>query len=303
MVGIALLLAGVLALAATGCDRSSAGPLSQAVLLADKGRSAEALRLIEQHLTENPSAVAERRLAVRLAGAVGDLGRARMHATELERRLGPTSPIPLLELGHAFELAHRYDEALLAYDRAALVAPEDAAGPRTGGFRAAAWGELELAEPRLSEAVRRNPNDARAWHALGVVRARLGRLDAAEAAYTSGLAADPDDVDNRVGLATVSLLRDDPAGVLREYDALLARHPEVVDAHLGRSWALIRLARYTEAEEALRRAESLGADHEVVTRQREWLRRSTSMGTHETTRSAGVGPRHPTRPPKSTTSP
>ncbi|HLV66324.1 MAG TPA: tetratricopeptide repeat protein [Polyangiaceae bacterium] len=277
--------------------------MSQAVLLADKGRSAEALRLIEEHLAEHPDAVAERRLAVRLAGATGDLGRASTHASALERRLGPTSPVPLLELGHAFELAHRYDEALLAYDRAGVVAPNDAAGPRTGGFRAAAWGELELAEPRLSEAVRRNPNDGRAWHALGVVRARLGRLDAAEAAYTSGLSVDPDGVDNRIGLATVSLLRDDPRGVLREYDALLARHPEVVDAHLGRSWALIRLARYDEAEDALRRAESLGADREVVTRQRKWLRRSAEHGTHETTRSEGVGPRHPARLPKSPTSP
>src|SRR5690606_12443165 len=227
MVGIALLLAGVLALATAGCDRSRPGPMSQAVRLADKGRSAEALRLIEEHLAEHPDAVAERRLAVRLAGATGDLGRASTHASALERRLGPTSPVPLLELGHAFELAHRYDEALLAYDRAGVVAPNDAAGPRTGGFRAAAWGELELAEPRLSEAVRRNPNDGRAWHALGVVRARLGRLDAAEAAYTSGLSVDPDGVDNRIGLATVSLLRDDPRGLLREYDALLARHPEV----------------------------------------------------------------------------
>ena len=104
----------------------------------------------------------------------GDLGGARKEAERLSALLGPTSPVPWIELGHAHELQHKYDEALTLYDRAAEVAPRDPSGPGTGGLRAARWGEPELAEPRLEEALRRNPGDARLWHALGLVRVRLG---------------------------------------------------------------------------------------------------------------------------------
>jgi tetratricopeptide (TPR) repeat protein len=241
------------------------------MLLADTGQTREALTLIERHLEREPHALAERRLAVRLSGSIGDLGRAERHAEALSRELGAHSPAPALELGHALELAHHYEEALAQYDAAAQLAPRDPAGPRTGGMRAAAWGETELAEPRLSEAVRRDPLDARAWHALGLVRARLGDLDGAERAYRSGLAADASGVDNRVGLATLGLLRNDPRAVLLEYEALLAQHPDFADAHLGRSWALVRLGRFAEASHALDLAERLGADRASLVRQRRWL--------------------------------
>jgi tetratricopeptide (TPR) repeat protein len=255
------------------------------MLLADAGQTTEALALIERHLARDPHALLERRLAVRLSGSVGDLGRAERHARALSRELGARSPQPALELGHALELAHHYEEALAQYDAAAQLAPRDPAGPRTGGLRAAAWGEPELAEPRLSEAVRRDPRDARAWHALGLVRARLGDLDGAERAYRSGVAADASGVDNRVGLATLGLLRDDPQAVLREYEALLAQHPDFADAHLGRSWALVRLGRFTEASHALDLAEDLGANRASLVSQRRWLanERAKSAGSLRTT--------------------
>ena len=241
------------------------------MLLADTGRNREALELLEKHLEKEPRAVLERRLAVRLSGALGDLGRAERHAAVLEQQLGAQSPAPALELGHALELTHRYEEALALYDRAAELAPNDPAGPRTGGMRTAAWGEAELAEPRLAEAVRRDPKDARTWHALGLVRARLGDLEGAKRAYEAGLASDPHGTDNRVGLATLALLRDDPPAVLSEYDALLREHPAFADAHLGRSWALVRLGRFAEASRALDQAERLGADRVTLANQRRWL--------------------------------
>jgi tetratricopeptide (TPR) repeat protein len=241
------------------------------MLLADAGQTKAALEVLERHLGNEPKALLERRLAVRLAGALGDLGRAERHAKLLSSVLGGSSAIPAIELGHALELTHRYEEALAHYDEAAARAPRDPAGPRTGGLRSAAWGEPELAEPRLVEALRRDPRDARTWHALGVVRVRLGELAAAEQAYRAGLAADPEGTDNRIGLATLALLHDDPARVLAEYEALLARHPDFADAHLGRSWALVRLGRFPEALRALDRAERLGADRTSLVRQRRWL--------------------------------
>src|SRR4051812_1653558 len=134
-----------------GCAFSHPEPANQARMLVAKGRSAEAASELEAYLKEHPDAVPERRLLIRVAGTLGQLAQAQTHAEALARRLGPKSPIPWVELGFALELAHRYDEALAQYDRAAEVAPSDALGPVTGGLRSARWGEPELAEPRLIE--------------------------------------------------------------------------------------------------------------------------------------------------------
>ena len=245
--------------------------VSHAVLLSDKGRYDEARQTLEAHLSRHPEDTRARRLLVRVHGFRGDLGSARAEAERLAERLGPQSPTPWLELGHALELAHRYDEALAFYDRAAEVAPRDPEGPRTGGERAARWGEHELARPRLEEALRRAPRDAETWHALGVVCLGLGDLPGAEHAYRSGLMADVNALENRIGLATVALLQHDASAALREYETILAARPSFADAELGRSWALIELGRLDEAERALERAHALGADPRIVQRQRRVL--------------------------------
>jgi Flp pilus assembly protein TadD len=240
-------------------------------MLVGKGRVDEASVLLRDYLAKHPQAVAERRLLIRVEAFRGQLGAAQAEADKLARQLGPTSPIPLVELGHALEVAHRYDEALAAYDRAAQVAPYDKLGPLTGGLRAARWGELDWAEPRLREAVRRDPKDPVAWHALGLVQLQQGNATGAERAYRFGLLADPEALENRVGLATLAIARGDLAGALVQYDAIVARRPRFADAHLGRSFALIGLGRFTDAERALNEAAQLGADPNVVAAQRREL--------------------------------
>ncbi len=258
------------------CSGTAASPLPRAAMLSEKGQIDEASRLLRAYLAEHPSAVAERRLLIRVEASRGQLGAAQLEATQLEKQLGPRSPIPLVELGHALELAHRYDEALEAYDRAAFVAPRDPLGPLTGGLRAARWGELDLAEPRLREAVRRDPTNPAAWHALGLVLLSKGDLSAAEQAYRAGLLADPGALENRVGLATLALRRGVLSGALSEYDAIVARRPKLADAQLGRSFALIGLGRFDEARRALDEAARLGASPRMVSAQRRELDRRTS---------------------------
>jgi tetratricopeptide (TPR) repeat protein len=269
---VLLWTAGLIALGATSGGCSSRVNVSErAILLADKGQESEAAKLLAADLLEHPGSVPERRLLIRLYGSLGDLGRAREQATLLAKQLGASSPVPWIELGHAHELCHRYDVALELYDYAAAVAPHDPAGPKTGGMRTAAWGELEEAEPRLAEAVRRDVSDARSFHALGLVRTKLGDFAGAERAYRAGLASDPRGLDNHIGLATLSMLEGDAARVLSEYEAILQLYPKFADAELGRSWALAKLGRLTEAEAALARAARLGAAPNSVARQRGWL--------------------------------
>jgi tetratricopeptide (TPR) repeat protein len=279
-VALRLVLAAAFAAHALGCA-TEADVIGQAVVYADHGRYAEAEATLERRLRDHPDDVGARRLLIRIFGLAGDLGRARQQAEELSVRLGPASPIPWVDLGHALELAHRYDEALELYDHAAEIAPHDPLGPKTGGLRSARWGEHELARPRLEEALRRNPRDAEVWHALGVVCLALRDFPAADNAYHSGLMADPQAVENHIGLATLALLRERPDAALREFDAVLAARPNRTDALLGRSLALIELKRLDEAERTLAEAEARGADRSVIEKQRRLLsalRRGATLG-------------------------
>lgn len=267
---MALLLAVALGIGACG-GASGSNARKRAALLVDKHQPAEAARVLREAIARDPSAVAERRLLIRVLGLTGDLAAAEREAQALAERVGAASASPWIELGHAYELSHRYEEALALYDRAAEAAPADPEGPREGGLRAAHWGEAELAEPRLIEALRRNSRDARVWHALGLVRARLRDLPGAARAYESGLEADPGALENRLGLASLAIARNDPAEALVQYDAIIAARPRLADAYLGRSWALMKLGRYAEAEQALGRASALGGDQGALRAQRELL--------------------------------
>jgi tetratricopeptide (TPR) repeat protein len=252
-----------------GCARPSAADRAQS--LVRRHREDEAVALLRADLAAHTGDVPARRLLVRLLGFTGDMPGARAETEALARLLGPNDPTPYLELGHALELAHRYDEALEAYDQAASVAPTLPAGPREGGLRAARWGEVEWARPRLEEAVRRGTSDAETWHALGLVRLQLGDAAGASEAYRAGTQVDPAAPECWLGLATVALSQGNAPGALAAYDRLLALRPRFGAAELGRAWALARLGRRDEASRALDHAAELGAPAANIARQRAFL--------------------------------
>lgn len=239
--------------------------------LARQHREAEGAATLRAHLARHPDDLSARRLLVRILAFSGDLGAARVEVAELARRVPADDPTPWIELGHAFELAHQFEEALAAYDTAASSLPNSPIGPREGGLRCARWGEVEAARPRLEEAIRRGARDAETWHALGLVRLHGHDLDGADEAYRAGDAADPKGAENLLGLATVAVMRGDGTRALAAYDALLARRPRFAPAELGRAWALGKLDRKEDARRALDRAEELGAPKESVAKQRALL--------------------------------
>lgn len=255
-----LVVAWLAILGPAACKTGAPTALQRATSLAHEHREAEAIRILQGELARDPHDVKARRLLVRVYALSGDLGAAQREVEALARQLGNQDPLPYIELGHAFELAHEYEKALEMYDYAAEMAPTDPRGPREGGMRAAHWGEIEWARPRLEEALRRGANDAAAWHALGLLRVHAGELDGAVAAYRAGLAADANATECHLGLATVAAIRGDAASALTEYDAIVAARPRFSAAHLGRAWALERLGRAAEAREARATAEKWGGD-------------------------------------------
>lgn len=281
-----MLLAALVGAGALGCG--SPPPTSRAALLVDAGHPEAAQRLLEEHLRRRPEDTDARRHLIRVLGFRGDLGAAEREAAVLAGQLGDADPTPWLELGHAYELAHRFEEALAFYDRAAAVAPQDPRGPRVGGARAARWGELEWAAPRLEEALRRDPQDVSSWHTLGLVRLHQGRYEEAKSAYLRGSQLDPTAREHRVGLATLALRQGKYEEALQHYEALAAQRPDQGDVHLGRAYALWRLGRIREARAALEQARLLGATAEVaaklerVLREAEVVRDLPTSGTDAT---------------------
>jgi tetratricopeptide (TPR) repeat protein len=265
---VALLFAMATLAALPGCGWTTVNATVRAQSLVRQDRADEAIALLRKRLEAHPDDVAARRLLVRVLGAAGDIVGARAEVAELARRLPPDDPAPYLELGHALELTHSYDEALEAYDQAAAIAPGSPDGPREGGMRSARWGELEVSRPRLEEAVRRGARDEETWHTLGLVRLHLQDYDGAESAYRAGAAADPRGAECWLGLATVGIVRGDPRLALDAYDQVVARSPRFASAQLGRAWALAQLGRRGEAARALDRAQELGAPPAPIARQR-----------------------------------
>lgn len=270
MMGQGHIMPWVALVVCAGCAVPSVTQRAESLLRQDRG--AEAIAILRERLRSDPRDIPARRLLVRALASEGEMVEARAEVEHLAERLPEDDPTPFIELGHALELSHRYDEALDAYDRASAVAPSSPEGPREGGLRCARWGEAEPAAARLEEAVRRGARDVETLHALGLVRLVLGDFDGAEQAYRQAAAADPRAADGWLGLATVAVARGDAAAALDAYDQLLVRRPQFAPAELGRAWALAKLGRRDEAKRALDRAEELGAPPANVARQRAALR-------------------------------
>lgn len=261
-----LTLSALLCAASVACAGPS--PVAQAMSLERRNQPDQAIAVLREDLRVHPDHLDSRRLLVRILAVTGDLGAARREADEIMRRTPDGDPTALIEIGHAEELAHHFDLALEAYDEAARRAPQSPLGPREGGLRAARWGEVELALPRLTEAVRRGADDTETLHALGLVRLHAGDLAGAEEAYVRCSSKDKEDTTCLLGLATLALKREDLRAALTAYDAVLARRRDHVGALLGRAYCLLSLGEKDAGLRALDRAAELGAPKENVTKLR-----------------------------------
>jgi len=261
-----LLLALVLV---AGCVKPT--PVEHAMSLARQHQEEAAIGVLRADLGLHPDDLDARRLLIRLLAVESNLPAARDEVKALAERLPPDDPSPWIELGHALELAHQFEEALAAYQTAAEKAPQSPEGPLQAGTRAAHWGEWEEAKRWLEEAVKRGAHSSEVWHTLGLVRLNLHDLDGAREAYANGARVDPTAADCWLGLATVALVGRDFKGVLAAYDNLLRLRPRWGDGEVGRGWALAQLGRPDEAKQALVHAEELGGDPKAIAKQRALL--------------------------------
>jgi Flp pilus assembly protein TadD len=126
-------------------------------------------------------------------------------AVTLYRRiheLDPRDPDPLIELARIMEARGAPADALLLWQDAAVLAPEDPAIAEGYGLALARLGQAGPARSQLERATASAPTP-RAWNALGVVRDQLGDAEGAQTAYRAGLAVAPADssLANNLGLS------------------------------------------------------------------------------------------------------
>lgn len=179
-------------------------------------------------------------LAVCAAGACGGSAPA---ARQPEARAPATRA--LIARAEAAEKARRYDVADALYLQARAEAPDapsHAMAALAHGRALIFWGEYERAATALQEATRHEPDDAGAWHDLGMVRHRLGDLAGAEVAFRRAIDASPRDGRPRLALAALLWKQRRHPDALREYEALATLDlPERV--HDRVLWAIDTLRR------------------------------------------------------------
>jgi YaiO family outer membrane protein len=184
-------------------------------------------------------------IIVLLVGGSGIVGPAWAASEEAEARL---SPHELLARAQAFEAAHRYDQAIIAY-RAYLAARPEDDEVRGALARVLSWTDHYDEAAALYQAIlSRHPADLDVRTALARVRARQQQWDEAQRLYEEVLRDDPEHQEAKRGLADTLYWRGDYALALQYYQALyranpdpdLARRIQAVKAELTRAPLSVR---------------------------------------------------------------
>src|SRR5688572_5500174 len=219
----------------------------------DAGRLQEASALYREALRAAPRyAKAHLNLGIALA-ALGDAdGAAACYEQALA--LDAADPYAAYNLGR-LRLERGAPQAAEPLLRQALRHKPDFADARVVlACALEALGRLEPAAAELAAALEQRPDDFGALYLQAGLLRRLGRLEDAAGALRRALAIDPRSLDARSMLFHVLDARGDPAGAVRELEAMLEQRPDWPEALYNYGVVLKKVARLAEAERALRRA-------------------------------------------------
>lgn len=151
----------------------------------------------------------------------------------------------LLDSARAAERDRDYLRARDLYERAIEAATDResrAAATRELADALIFWGQYRDAATTLENLTALSPRDPGAWHNLGLVRYRLGHIDAAERALRQAITLAPEDPRPRIAIAALYVNQRRHADAIREYNALLALEdvPDRIRAAARRAIHLLR---------------------------------------------------------------
>jgi len=162
-------------------------------------------------------------------------------------RLEPDDALLWNAMGDALVQLSRYEEALVPFENAVRLDPKNAA-PRSG--KGTALYKLERFAEALTDfeqAVRLAPGDAVSWRRKGVILCELGRLEEGLMACEEAIRLDPDDNTawGNKGDILHNLERYEDA--VAAFDEAIRLAPDDVPAWNNKGVALIKLGRFEEA--------------------------------------------------------
>jgi tetratricopeptide (TPR) repeat protein len=214
-------------------------------LLRDLGRPAEAVAVLRELVSREPSNPAHLATLARLLNQTG----ARDEAIAVFRRLTALEPANLtarIELGHLLRETDALDEAKDVLDAVLRAAPDNASALNALGWVFRKAKRLDAAADCFEKLSAVQPANMGALHALGLIARERGDHEASLAFFRRGAAVDPtaQHVRLEIGHSLQNLKRFDEAIV--EFKGLLERWPGERRAFLGLAYALRESGR-TEA--------------------------------------------------------
>ncbi|MBX9963233.1 MAG: tetratricopeptide repeat protein [Burkholderiales bacterium] len=151
----------------------------------------------------------------------------------------------------------RHEDALVAAEQAARLAPETPVARRQHAIALAASGDLSAAEEAAHAAIGLDPAQPQSYYVLGNILAKRGFLDEAENAFRKALELQPQFRDASMALANAMHAAGRYPEAIAVLEGILRDEPDHAEALLNVGVALAQLNRATEAERCLLRAVEL----------------------------------------------
>jgi tetratricopeptide (TPR) repeat protein len=217
--------------------------LREGLRLAENGRPAEAVPLLQQAIQAQPdSAWAQHNVGVALA-QVGRFDEA-VAALEEALHLRPDYADACFNLGNALRELGRRDEAIERFHQALRLRPDHASACNNLGLTLTEAGRAEEAVEPLRRAVALHPKRKEGHNNLGLAYADLGRFAQAETCYQEALRLDPGYVEAHTNLGSACKEQGRLEEALACYQHSLWLEPVSAIAHYNRSLALLQMGDY-----------------------------------------------------------
>lgn len=149
--------------------------------------------------------------------------------------------------GRAYARAHRFQEALSAYEAALALDPTLGSAHFGRGEALRLLNRPEEALLAFERAIQRSPQDAAPYRHTGYVLNTLKRYNEALAVLEHALRLEPTHAGTSLGMGEALMGVQRPAEALAAYDRALALDPRLVEAFIGKGAALCTLGQYPQA--------------------------------------------------------
>ena len=153
--------------------------------------------------------------------------------------------------GKRYENKGQLREAAIQYMNAIKLNPNHARAHHELGRLAMRMGDIRSAEPELSQAVDLDPNNLEARTDYGMVLIQVGKIDDSERQARAVLARAPDDAEAHIIMALVNGAHDDSHAALAEAQAAVKAKPSEAKPYITLAGAHVQLREFAEAEKVL----------------------------------------------------